>query len=132
MIRELDRKDERPDTMTSKDRDKINEFSRLLVRRSEVDGRLKSREQILRLHDDAVDELALLDDDAEVQHSVGDVFLIDTAEKVTEAVENAQNELRREINEAGTELESITARLASLKSTLYAKFGNVRTPFRNW
>lgn len=41
MVREIDRKDERPDMMSPTDRDKINEFSRLLTRRAEVDARLK-------------------------------------------------------------------------------------------
>jgi len=126
MMRELERKDERPDTMTSADRDSINEFSRLLVRRSEVEGRIKSRQQIIRLHDDAIDELALVDDDQEVQHAVGDVFFISSTDNVTAIVEDAKLELRRELTAASEELDTITARLATLKGALYAKFGNVR------
>ncbi len=41
MVKEIDRKDERPDLMTRADRDRINEFSRLLARRAELEARRK-------------------------------------------------------------------------------------------
>lgn len=40
-MREIERKDERPDSMSAADRDKINQFSRLLTRRAELEAKLK-------------------------------------------------------------------------------------------
>lgn len=80
----------------------------------------------MQLHEDASDEMCLLDDSETVPHAVGDVFFVDTCEQVTAIVEATKEELQQEMTNAGADIDSITARLGDLKRTLYAKFGNVR------
>lgn len=111
--------------MTASDKDKINQFSRLLARRNELRSSLARREKLHQLHIDAGDELLLLDDDARVQINVGDVFFYDDREEVEARVQETAEELRSEITDMQAKLTETVTEITQLKATLYAKFGNV-------
>jgi prefoldin subunit 4 len=124
---ELARADERPEVrMTSADKDKINLFSRLLVQKANLSSRLATRATLRQLHDDAAEELLLLDDDkaAEVQFNVGDAFFFEDKDAVEEAVERVRDDLTHDIDALNAEAGEVRIEIARLKKVLYAKFGS--------
>jgi chaperonin cofactor prefoldin len=124
---EISHEDERPDArMLTEDKDKINRFSRLLTSRSDMREKLARREKLLQLHEDANEELLLLDDDAPVQYNVGDAFFFDAKADVEARVEATQTQLSAEIEGLRAQIEDASTEIAKLKATLYAKFGKVR------
>lgn len=123
----LRREDERPDVvMLSVDKDRINRFARLLTQRNETRSKLAGREKLLQLHNDATDEMILLDDDAPVQYNVGDAFFFDNKADTEARVEATQGTLGTEIDSLRGQIDEISAEIGKLKATLYAKFGKVR------
>jgi len=128
MVMEINREDERPDiVMTVKDKDDINRFSRHLARKNELNLKIKSRKKLIQLHEDASDELILMDDDAPVHHAVGDVFMMDDKEQIEAALEATKTELSIDVETYENEVKTIIEDMAKLKATLYAKFGKVRS-----
>lgn len=127
---ELSREDERPDIlMSAKDKDGINKFSRHLARRNELKSRIERRKKLLQLHDDAADELILMDDDAAVHYTVGDVFIVDDKEHIEETLEKTKAELSKDIEEYEDEQKTLHEEMTALKASLYAKFGKVSSEF---
>jgi prefoldin subunit 4 len=121
---ELERSQERPDVrMTAADKDKINRFSRLLSRRSDLTSVLARREKLRQLHEDAGDELVLVDDDERLQYNVGDVFFYDDKSEIESRIEETKSELDVEISDLRAQVEETTTEIQSLKTVLYAKFG---------
>jgi chaperonin cofactor prefoldin len=124
---ELAKEDERPEVrMTTADKDAINRFSRLLVRRSTLQSKLTSRVTLRDVHNDAAEELMLLDEDAagRVQYNVGDAFFFDSGEEVEARIEEVRERLAVEIEDVKAEITETEQEIAELKSRLYAKFGN--------
>lgn len=123
---EINREDERPDVvMTAKDKDDINMFSRHLARRHDLQSRIQGRKKLIQLHDDASDELILMDDDAGVFYNVGDVFILDDKEEIDSSLEETKTELHKDVEQYESELRTISDEMAKLKGRLYAKFGKV-------
>lgn len=124
---EINREDERPDiVMTAKDRDDINTFARYLARRNDLNTRIRRRQKLIQLHEDASDELILLDDDAPVHYTIGDVFIVDDKDHIEEKLDSAKDDLRKDVHGYETELKNISDAMTKLKASLYAKFGKVR------
>lgn len=69
-----------------------------------------------------------MDDDTPAQYMVGDVFIFDDKERIEANVEETKESFRKEIADSNADLDSVTADIASIKATLYAKFGKVCTP----
>lgn len=124
---EISRSDERPEVVMSlKDKDDINTFSRHLTRKNELKRRIERRKKLIQLHEDANDELILLDDDAPVHYNIGDVFILDDKQDVEHTLEQTINELNSDIEQYTAELAQIEQLMTKLKATLYAKFGKVK------
>jgi len=68
--------------VTREDQNEINRFARLLNERIETERTLKMRRDLVKLHEDAVEELVLVDDDEPVQHVVGDVRFVECMPRV--------------------------------------------------
>lgn len=123
---ELNREDERPDVvMTVQDKDAINKFSKHLARRNEVRVMVERRKKLIQLHEDAADELILMDDGEDVLYTIGDVFIVDDKHHVENTLESTKAELEADIDNYDEELRTIQDEMASLKASLYAKFGKV-------
>ncbi|PXF39437.1 Prefoldin subunit 4 [Gracilariopsis chorda] len=121
---EINRHDERPGVVMSlKDKDDINAFSRHLARKNELKRRTERRKKLIQLHEDANDELILLDDDAPVHYNIGDVFILDSKQDVEHTLEQTITELNNDVEQFTAELAQIEQSMTKLKATLYAKFG---------
>ncbi|KAA8498754.1 putative prefoldin subunit 4 [Porphyridium purpureum] len=116
--------DERDTTVTRSDQNDINRFARLLNERIDTGHTLRMRRELLRLHDDAADELILADDDELVQHVVGDVFCYAPKSEVEARIQEQKEKLEAEIADLDAQLAAIVDEMQKLKSHLYAKFGN--------
>ena len=122
----LEREDERPDVvMTKEDKDSINRFSRHLARRNELRTRIARRKKLIQMHEDAADELILMDDDAPVSYTIGDVFIVENKEQIENTLENTKEELENDVDEYEQEMKNIQEDMTKLKAKLYAKFGKV-------
>lgn len=109
--------------MTSADKDSINTFAGFLARRNDLRTRLARRKKLVQLHDDATDELIVVDDDAPVYYNIGDVFIMDDKERIEANVEKTKAELSADVDTYQQEIENIEKEMAKLKAKLYAKFG---------
>lgn len=127
MVMELNRKDERPDVvMNLQDKESINRFSRRLARKNELKVLIGRRKKLLQVHDDAGDELLLMDDDETVHYTIGDIFIVDEKEQIEAALDRTKAELGRDIETYEEELRNVVEEMTLLKASLYAKFGKVR------
>lgn len=124
---EINREDERPEVvMMAKDKDDINQFSRHLARRNELKLLIQRRKKLIQLHEDASDELVLMDDDSPVHYTIGDVFIVDDKEQIESTLDNTKAELNKDVEEYEEELQNLTEQMTKLKAALYTKFGKVR------
>lgn len=126
MAMELNREDERPDVvMTLQDKDSINKFSRRLARKNELIVLIDRRKKLLQVHEDAGEELLLMDDEDAVHYTIGDVFIVDEKEQIEDALDRTKAELGRDIELYEDELRTVVEEMTLLKASLYAKFGKV-------
>ncbi|CAN8067811.1 unnamed protein product [Agarophyton chilense] len=121
---ELNPEDERPHiAMSPADKDKINAFSRHLARKNDLKRRIARRKKLIQLHDDASDELLLLDDDAPVHYNIGDVFILDEKDAVDQSLQNTISQLNEDVEQYHQQVSEIEQSMTELKAALYAKFG---------
>lgn len=126
MVMEINREDERPGVeMTARDKNDINAFSRKLARKNELKVLVERRQKLLQLHEDASDELLLMDDDDSVHYTIGDVFIMDDKEQVEANLETTKADLAKDVQGYEEEMRSLSEEMTKLKATLYAKFGKV-------
>lgn len=124
---EINREDERPDVvMTTKDKDDINKFAAHLARRNDLRSRIAQRKKLIQVHEDASDELVIMDDETQVYYNIGDVFIMDEKAHVDQTLEKTKESIAKEVGDFESELGDIEKEMTSLKSSLYAKFGKVR------
>lgn len=74
--------------------------------------------------EDLATELELADEDEPVKYRIGDAFVHLSVEEAQASLEKDQEKWDTRVSEYETELDSINDKLSSLKSRLYAKFGN--------
>ena len=123
---EINKEDERPEVvMAAQDKDAINSFSRKLARKNELKVLIERRQKLAQLHEDASDELMLMDDDVPVHYTIGDVFILDDKDQVESNLEATKAELAKDIQEYEEEIRTVSNDMTKLKATLYAKFGKV-------
>lgn len=121
---ELNKEDERPDVvMTLKDKDDINKFAGRLARRNELRARITRLKKLMQVHEDASDELLMMDDEADVYYNVGDVFIMDDKPSVECSLDETKRSVTKDISSDEDALSAIEKEMLSLKATLYAKFG---------
>lgn len=123
---EINREDERPHVvMMAKDKDDINKFATKLARRNELHRRIAGRKKLIQVHDDAADELIIMDDDAEIFYNFGDVFLMDEKTQIEATLDKTKERLAKELSDYEQQVEKLEKEMISLKASLYAKFGKV-------
>lgn len=124
---EISKEDERPNVvMMARDKDDINKFASCLARRNELRVRIERRKKLIQLHEDASDELVIMDDEAEMFYNVGDVFIMDDKVQIEASLEKVKQNLDEEVAGHQKELDNIEKEMLTLKASLYAKFGKVR------
>lgn len=124
---EINREDERPDVvMTIKDKDDINKFASHLAHRNDLRERITRKKKLIQVHEDAADEMVIMDDEAEVYYNIGDVFFRDEKTHIETKLDDMKDTLLKEVRNHEEEVESIEKEMTALKASLYAKFGKVR------
>lgn len=110
--------------VTLEDQKKINEFSKLILRKDSLELELSKEKQEKEYLDDVSMELELIDEDEKVQYKFGEVFVYLKQSKVLEQIEKDTEIIDDKINLLEDTLSTIDSRLKDLKTQLYAKFGD--------
>lgn len=106
------------------DQQMINQFSTLINTKDDLDSELASLKTELEYFEDLSLEIELLDEDEKVQYKLGDSFLFLSVEKAVERLESEQSTLNKRAETIESKISSIDEQLASLKASLYDKFGS--------
>lgn len=77
--------------VTFEDQQKINEFSKLIMRKDAIAQELSLQREEKEYLDDVSLEIELIDEDEPVQYKVGDLFIFMKQSKVTAQLEKTQN-----------------------------------------
>merc|ERR1712235_154786 len=99
--------------VTRVDQDKINLFSRMNQRMTDIDASIASRKKTVTDIDDAneiVENLQIVEEDAPVYFRIGECFMLQTCDDIGDMIE--------------TEKKSTESEMNKLKVSLYAKFGD--------
>ncbi|AJT02364.1 BAF_collapsed_G0028940.mRNA.1.CDS.1 [Saccharomyces cerevisiae] len=110
--------------VTFEDQQKINEFSKLIMRKDAIAQELSLQREEKEYLDDVSLEIELIDEDEPVQYKVGDLFIFMKQSKVTAQLEKDAERLYNKIETLEDKQRDIDSRLDALKATLYAKFGD--------
>ncbi|AJP41183.1 AQG_2a_G0045920.mRNA.1.CDS.1 [Saccharomyces cerevisiae] len=110
--------------VTFEDQQKINEFSKLIMRKDAIAQELSLQREEKEYLDDVSLEIELIDEDEPVQYKVGDLFIFMKQSKVTAQLEKDAERLDNKIEALEDKQRDIDSRLDALKATLYAKFGD--------
>lgn len=110
--------------VTFEDQQKINEFSKLIMRKDAIAQELSLQREEKEYLDDVSLEIELIDEDEPVQYKVGDLFIFMKQSKVTAQLEKDSERLDNKIETLEDKQRDIDSRLDALKATLYAKFGD--------
>ncbi|AJT25519.1 conserved protein [Saccharomyces cerevisiae YJM789] len=110
--------------VTFEDQQKINEFSKLIMRKDAIAQELSLQREEKEYLDDVSLEIELIDEDEPVQYKVGDLFIFMKQSKVTAQLEKDAERLDNKIETLEDKQRDIDSRLDALKANLYAKFGD--------
>lgn len=110
--------------VTFEDQQKINEFSKLIMRKDAIAQELSLQREEKEYLDDVSLEIELIDEDEPVQYKVGDLFIFMKQSKVTAQLEKDAERLDNKIEALEDKQRDIDSRLDALKAILYAKFGD--------
>ncbi|SCW04025.1 LAFE_0H04258g1_1 [Lachancea fermentati] len=106
------------------DQQKINEFSKLIMRKDALNQELSILKQEKEYLDDVSLEIELIDEDDQIQYKIGDVFVFMKQSDVVEQLEKDAEKLDAKIESLEDNDSEIDSRISELKSSLYAKFGD--------
>ena len=106
------------------DQKNINSFGRLNTRLHDLEDELKEKASKHELLDDAANEIILADDDEPVRYAFGECYFECTKDQADELLEKQKDEVMEEIKAVEADIAGIKDTLASLKVSLYKKFGN--------
>ncbi|XP_033212947.1 prefoldin subunit 4 [Belonocnema kinseyi] len=110
--------------ITFEDQQKINKFARQNAKMEDYKEELKVKQGDLQNLEDAVDELALLDDDVKIPYQFGEVFITQDLEKTQKSLEEAKKKKQAEISCLEGKCADLKETMNDLKAQLYAKFGS--------
>lgn len=128
--------------VTLQDQQKINEFSTLMTHYDRLNDKLKHLESDKEQIDDVTLELELVDEDELVDYLIGGetpenlnsennsglvndgCFVKLKQSVVIKMLEEKSDLIQSQIDNANTDLQSLNDKLSTLKSSLYAKFGD--------
>ncbi|CAB4257241.1 similar to Saccharomyces cerevisiae YNL153C GIM3 Subunit of the heterohexameric cochaperone prefoldin complex which binds specifically to cytosolic chaperonin and transfers target proteins to it [Maudiozyma barnettii] len=110
--------------VTLADQKKINEFSKLIMRKDVCEADLAQQRQEKEYLEDVSLEIELIDEDEKVQYKIGELFVFLKQSEVVEQLEKDGEVIDEKIENLESRETEINERLATLKSDLYAKFGD--------
>ncbi|KAK9368847.1 Prefoldin subunit-domain-containing protein [Lipomyces kononenkoae] len=106
------------------DQQRINEFSKLNSRLSELEDLCQKKRDENDYLEDVGTEIALVDEDEVVQYKVGDSFYWLKQCEVAEKLEKQTESATAELNDLEVKVQLIKDEMDELKRVLYKKFGN--------
>lgn len=110
--------------VTLVDQQKINEFSKLIMRKDALEAELKKEKQEKEYLEDVSLEIELIDEDEKVQYRMGEIFVFMKQSKVVEQLEKDSEKLDEKISSLESKQDELDDRISQLKTALYAKFGD--------
>lgn len=110
--------------VTYEDQQKINEFSKLIMRKDVCQADLNKQRQEKEYLDDVSLEIELIDEDEKIQYKIGELFVFMKQEKVVQQLEKDTEVIDSKIESLESKESQIDERLSTLKNELYAKFGD--------
>ncbi|CDK29598.1 unnamed protein product [Kuraishia capsulata CBS 1993] len=105
------------------DQQKINEFSKLIGRKDDLEQQLAGQRQEKEYLDDVALEIELVDEDERLNYKVGDTFVLLKQEQAVEMLEQDTAAIDAKIEKLESADEELDLRLKELKAQLYARFG---------
>ncbi|KAH3901472.1 tubulin-binding prefolding complex subunit GIM3 SCDLUD_002967 [Saccharomycodes ludwigii] len=113
-------------SVTYQDQLKINEFSKLILKKDDIELELSKQLQEKEFLDDISLEIELIDEDEKLQYKIGQesLFVFMKQKDVIKHLENDLQELDNKIEKLTNEKSIIDEKISGLKSQLYIKFGN--------
>ncbi|XBW35192.1 hypothetical protein QEN19_000755 [Hanseniaspora menglaensis] len=111
--------------VSMQDQDRINEFSKLILRQDKHKAVLTSLQDEKEYIDELSLELELMDEDEKLSYNLGDSSFIKLkVSKIIKLLEDDLEEINKKEDELAKEIDDIEVVLKELKQKLYAKFGN--------
>ncbi|QEU60778.1 Gim3 [Kluyveromyces lactis] len=111
-------------TVAYEDQQRINEFSKLIMRKDAIEQDLTQQRTEKEYLDDISLEIELIDEDEKVQYKIGDVFVFLKQKEVVEKLESDAEKIDSNIEKLESDEAELDSRIKELKSILYAKFGD--------
>merc|ERR1712212_1145234 len=99
--------------VTRVDQDKINLFSRMNQRMTDIEDA-----------NEIVENLQIVEEDAPVYFRIGECFMLQTCDDIGEMIEGEKKKLESELSKYESEKKSTESEMNKLKVSLYAKFGD--------
>ncbi|KAL6929999.1 hypothetical protein ACO0SA_001406 [Hanseniaspora valbyensis] len=111
--------------VTMEDQDRINEFSKLILRQDKQKAVLESLHDEKEYIDELSLELELMDEDEKLSYNLGDCSFIKLkVGKIIKLLEADLEEINKKEEDLAKEIDDIEVILKDLKQKLYSKFGN--------
>lgn len=111
--------------VTMEDQDRINEFSKLILRQDKQKAVLESLHDEKEYIDELSLELELMDEDEKLSYNLGDCSFIKLkVGKIIKLLETDLEEINKKEEDLAKEIDDIEVVLKDLKQKLYSKFGN--------
>ncbi|QLG74166.1 hypothetical protein HG535_0G00500 [Zygotorulaspora mrakii] len=111
-------------TVSYDDQQKINKFSKLIMKKDTLEQELKQQRQEKEYLDDVSLELELVDEEELVKYRVGMIFLHLKQADVVEQLEKDIELVDSNVDRLEIEELQLDSQIRELKTSLYAKFGD--------
>lgn len=110
--------------VTYEDQQRINQFSKLIMRKDAVEQELSQHRQEKEYLDDVSLEIELIDEDEPVHYKVGVIFMLLKQHEVVQQLEEDVEKVQESISSLETQEDQLENEIKELKTVLYAKFGD--------
>lgn len=110
--------------VTFEDQQQINKFSKLIMRKDNLEKELSQHRQEKEYLDDVSLELELIDEDELVPYKIGTIFVHLKQTEVVEQLEQDAQTVDAVIESLETQQNELDEDIRLLKSSLYGKFGD--------
>ncbi|CEL60973.1 Prefoldin subunit 4 OS=Saccharomyces cerevisiae (strain ATCC 204508 / S288c) GN=GIM3 PE=1 SV=1 [Rhizoctonia solani AG-1 IB] len=109
--------------VTWEDQQKINTFSKLNTRCSDLEEKIAKQKSEKEALDDLAMELELADEDEPVKYKIGEALFHISLERAQALIQKDQESVETEINGLQGKIDQCQQEMKNLKVALYAKFG---------
>ncbi|KEP55414.1 prefoldin subunit 4 [Rhizoctonia solani 123E] len=118
-----DEESEENTEVTWEDQQRINAFSKLNTRCTDLEEKVAKQKSEKEALDDLAMELELADEDEPVEYKIGEAFFHISLKRAQMLLQKDQESIDSEINGLQGEIDQCQQEMKDLKVALYAKFG---------